>query len=471
MNKFAFVLALSFVVFAGCTNSKKIRTEEPLTLNVTSTGPTALEVFEDTCEIDHSKLNVPTENETQRLSIHNVKNGAICGSKDGGKTWTHLGHVILPIEGGVWKPTQRNNKVFAFNFLRGESNVFASAINNLHIRLSDPAGYVLPADTKIQPIHSHAVSIAPKETLDLNPIDLADEDGKRRVAVTDIPGGQTIFSGEWTSRIGAAAYMGDGKTFAPIPYDLGPNANVENRSYILIVTAQAKKQVEYLEFENKKGGLAYAKYEGEELQPIARVTQAVRGIGRFDGSGFLQMPGQVRANHPGVLDIGTTDVNIDPTVDKTLNPPAYKQADYFGGFQIVPSHHYEDTSMSKEPKGIAHEVYMVLAPLTGPTNGLERYDLGLEGTFPLFKDGLHAGKGTTYFQFGEGTQYIELNDAVKQGMFKHKEVKKVLDTNGNPVLDANGKPVTTETIVTVEHLRGKILDALTGVTKIKLVMK
>lgn len=465
-----FVALFVILLVAGCSKGTKITSaKDGNPGNLNSRQDVTDEIFENTCEIDHSNLNVSVSSEMHRIIIHNVKNGAICGSKDAGKSWTLLGHVLLPIEGGIWKPTQKQFKVYAFNFLRGNSNVFASAINNLHIRFSDPVGYELPRDTKVPPLPAHGVSFAPREMLSGNPLDLLDEDGKRRCGITDIPGGKGIFSGEWTSRIGASAFMGNGKTFSAIPYDLGPNSADPERSYILILNPNPVQKVEYLEFENKKDGLAFAKFENQDPKPIARVLQAVKGIGRFDGSQFLQRPGQVRANHPGVLDIGTTDINTDPTIPQNINPPAYLNVDNFGGFQIVPSHHYYDDSMAKNPKGIANEVYLVVGPLDA--QGIpQRYDLGLEGTFPLFNGGLLAGNGTTYFQFGEGTEYIELNDAVKLGLFKHTEKVKTLDSNGNPVLDSNGKPVTTDQVVRVDHLRGKILDVLSGVTKIKLVM-
>lgn len=377
--------------------------------------------------------------ELHRILIQNYVGGLIQGSKDGGASWTQLGKVLKPATGGVWLPAV-DNGVTAFNYLRGPSNIFASAINNIHIRFSDPVGYTLPTDPKVQPIEGHGITIAP---LEAGPKPSLDSKGRSRTILTNIPGGTSIYSGEWSPRIGSTVLMGDGKTFAPIPYNKGPDSRVVAQSQILIITEKAKKEIEYIQFQNVQGGMLYVKRTGETPMQAARVIKPVQGIGRFAGSGFLLQPGQVRANHAGVVDVGTTDVNIDPDVPVT-NPRAATKLEYFGGFQIVPSFHWNDKAMENAHK--VEWVYVVIEKLFSPSV-INRYDQGIEGTYPLFKDGVRAGTGTTYFKFQNDLKWYEINYAQQQGKFRKKDG------------------------TVVRHLRGHIPDALHEVTEVKIVFE
>lgn len=375
--------------------------------------------------------------ELHRIHIQNLKGGKIQGSKDGGKTWVHLGKVVAPVNGGVWLPAV-DNGVTAFNYLRGPSGIFASAINNIHIRFSDPKGYTLPTNPKIQPIEARGISISPRESGTKPSLD---SKGRSRSILTNIPGGTSIFSGEWSPRIGSEVVMGKGKSFSSIPYNVGPDSRITSRSELIIITYRAKSEIEYIQFQNMNDGLVSVKRAGEAPVDVARVLKPVKGVGRFIGSGFLKKPGQIRANHAGVIDIGTTDVNTDPALLKS-DPLAPTKLEYFGGIQIVPSFHWNDKAMENAHK--SDWVYAVLEPLQSPPT-MDRYDQGLEGSYPLFKDGVRAGTGTTYFKFQNDTAWYELSEAQKLGKFKREDGS------------------------VVKHLRGHIKDALHLVTDVKVV--
>lgn len=377
---------------------------------------------------------LPKSTELRRLLIENSAGGAIQGSRDGGKTWTQLGKVVRPIQGGIWLPTVKPYGVLAFNFLRGPSNVFATAVNAVHLRFSDPTGYELPLNPKDPLVTPHGASLLPREIIE----DPASTPA--HAALTDIPAGTGIFGPDWSPRVGSRIYLGDGQNWRSIPYAQGPDVGTPGRSKLLIVTEKQPNEIEWVEFENTQGGQVLVKREGEtEPVRVAKVLQPVRGIGRFVGSELIPRPGVIRANHAGVFCIGTTDAKSDPS----SIPPKTDVNEIRGGFQIVPSHHYQDQSMSNG--GDHGYVYMVVGPWEDPSN-LDRYDRGIDGQYPLFRHGFQAGGGQTYMRFRGDPLWYELNLAIRQGKFKNAQ--------GN----------------VVEHLRGIQKDVFSEVTHIRHVL-
>jgi hypothetical protein len=375
--------------------------------------------------------------ETHRVLIHDVTGGEITGSRDGGKTWQLIGHVTKPVDGAIWLPTVLPDQVFAFFYLRGPSDVFGTAVNAMHLRFSDPAGYTLPQDLSAPLISPHAVSIVPVENGGGTPTDPTVEHS----ILTDIHGGTGIFGKEWSAKVGSQVLMGDGTTFAPIPYETGPDSRDPKRAWILIRVQAEADPIEYLEFENQVGGKVLMKRANEAPEQVAKVTKAVQGIGRFIGSEFVPYPGAIRANHPGVLDIGTTDIHTDPLFARGV-PAGTDLNELRGGFQIVPSHHFQDASIDfGKGKGM---VNLVVGPITDPPS-LVRYDLGVDGRYPVFQEGMRGGIGVTYLQFKGDPRWYEMQDALKAGKFK---------TSNGTVLS---------------HLRGFIPDALVEVTAFRVM--
>jgi len=279
-------------------------------------------------------------------------------------------------------------------------------------------------------VDPRGVSILPKDTAtDAGP-------GESRSAITDIPAGTGLFGPEWSPKIGAKVFMGDGTRWAPIPYEYGPTDQVASRSRILIVTPRARNEIEWVHFENKPQGRVIVKLAGEATEyHVAKVIQPVLGTGRFVGSEFIRKPGVLRANHAGVFCVGTTDKNVDPAI-----PAGTPINELRGGFQILPSHHYQDPSMSSG--GDHGFVYMVVGPIQDPVD-LVRYDRGIDGQYPLFRNGFRAGGGRTEMRFQGDAKWYELQDAVKAGRFRR----------------ADG--------TVIQHLRGVIPDAFREVTDIR----
>ena len=87
-------------------------------------------------------------------------------------------------------------------------------------------------------------------------------------------------------------------------------------------------EIEYFEIENKELGKAwYRDADGEDHQ-FAVVESPVSGTGRFEGS-LYQGRGMVRANHPGVICVSTSEKR------------------QIGGFQIIPLSHTYSTEMQR----------------------------------------------------------------------------------------------------------------------------
>jgi hypothetical protein len=87
------------------------------------------------------------------------------------------------------------------------------------------------------------------------------------------------------------------------------------------------EEIDYIEIQNKEGGLAWYHDKGGDHQ-FAVVESGVTGTGRFEGT-LYQDIGKVRANHPGVICVSTTN-KYD-----------------IGGFQIVPLTHTYSKEMQK----------------------------------------------------------------------------------------------------------------------------
>lgn len=373
--------------------------------------------------------------ELHRLWIDNNTGGQVRGSRDGGATWTKIGSVVKPVKGGIWRPTVENG-VLAFNFLRGPSSVFASAVNAMHVRFSDPAGYQLPEDFEAELVEPRGFSYFPVE-------ELPNTTNSRHAGVLSFRGGTGIFGPEWAPKVNSQVFLARGQDLVSLNYPGSSKDGVDVGDQLVIVTLQNSSAVEWIEFDNQIGGMVLCKQAGKEPSPIAKVLRPVQGIGRFGGSEYIQRPGTVRANHAGVLDIGTTDINTDPA--KPGDARGVDVAELRGGIQIVPSHHWRDRSMNA---GSDHPfVYMVVGPIQDPVH-LKRYDMGIDGRFPLFNSVFQAGSGVTYLKFkGDDASWIELNQAVKEGRFK----------------TSSGK--------IVRHLRGYIKDAMIEVTAIRFVNK
>lgn len=259
--------------------------------------------------------------------------------------------------------------VLAYNYLRGDSSVFATAVNNLHFRLSDPDGYVLPDNVDIPPVTARGFTIAPIEGGSGN-----------HVISTNIHAGTKIF-GIYSPRVGDLITVND----RPIKYD---DVSPLNK---VIKVRTCKTSIDYINLQNKVGGSIIARYlDGTETQ-IGKVIKPVTGVGRFIGSEYANS-GKLRANHAGVICFSTAETNR-------------------GGFQIVPSHHFRDRSMNRG--GDHHEVFMEVGPVVDPPD-LKRYDRGIDGRAPLFTGTFRANTSQVLVKTTISEGFLEFEKARSQ---------------------------------------------------------
>jgi hypothetical protein len=282
---------------------------------------------------------VTEENSPETVELHRVRfvnsvNGPIEVSRDGGKTWTRIGNVMLTA--GTVNPNGYTASGWA-----PVGRVAATAVNAVHIKVAqnNAVGVTL--------------SLMPKEFFTPPPPDYASYFARSASIITDIPAGTGFFGGAESPFVGNKVLLErNGGAPAPIAEDYVP---ADGDAIIVVVERPVKYPVE-IEFENRFGGFVTVRYPGGESKLIGEVLKPVAGVGRFEGSVYADV-GRLRANHTGVVCVSTSPVGE------------------IGGFQILPDNH----GMSQEMfRARLLTQWMVVGPpsVTDPS---------LEGVAPLFR--------------------------------------------------------------------------------------
>jgi hypothetical protein len=244
--------------------------------------------------------------------------------------------------------------------------VCATAVNAMHIKTRHD--YTTGRST--------VFSILPKEFVNFDPAHYNSYYSESASVVTDIPAGSGIFGGLWAPTVGSKVYSAPAGWQWPagwtLPAGAAPGSVPDGlaqlpESYapaagetLVIPVVRRKYNPEYIEFENRFGGIVWVKELGLDPYPIAQVLKPVAGAGRFGGSQYAER-GRIRANHPGVICISTSDKGD------------------IGGFQIIPRDH----AMSPEMTYARTKTqWMVVGPLWA-------FDPSWEGLPPLFTDYLY----------------------------------------------------------------------------------
>jgi len=274
--------------------------------------------------------------EIARVRLNNVKNGVIEGSRDEGKTWSPIGHILVPV-------IKTNPKGYNASKYGPQGTVVATAVNAIHLK----AGQNKPENRGI------IWSLAPMAEDAAGKNSLQSEVSPQSAAFTDMPGGTGLFGGPFTPFVGNPIFLDNDKNnnLTPLPDNYVPKLG---DSWVLQVRRPARYPREIV-FENRFGGLITIKYPGEDPKPIGQVLRPVVGVGRFVGSYFSEV-GRLRANHNGVIDISTSPRGT------------------VGSFQIVPANH----AQSPETHYIRELTqWMVVGPISA-------LDPSWEGTAPLY---------------------------------------------------------------------------------------
>jgi len=275
--------------------------------------------------------------EIYRLRIVNDVKGAITASRDGGKSWTVIGHVLTYTEkvsrdgytASKWAPM---------------SAIAATAVNAIHIR----TGYNANQDRGV------VFSVVPLET--------STEEGKELQArlsylspdstiYTDMPAGTGIFGGDWAPILGNPVLLETSAGLTPFPLNAAPRKG----DVLVIPVLQPVDSPQAFIFENRFGGfITELGWDGKQTV-IGQVLKPVCGVGRFTGARYADV-GRLRANHNGVIDIGLAHHGET------------------AGFQIIPREHAMSPEMERAR---TFTQWMVIGPL-------DARDPSWEGTAPLF---------------------------------------------------------------------------------------
>jgi len=258
-----------------------------------------------------------------RIKIVNTREGSIEASFNKGISWEGLGKVLLPAK-------KINPKGFTASMWGKTSEVTATAVNAIHIRCEG---------------EKSIFSIVPVEFIE-GFKNYRSYTGGNSSIYTDIPGGKSLFGG------GLAPYVGNNVLVN------GKKAKneINEGDIIEIFVERPIKYPKEIVFENIFGGKIIASFDNDEKVVVGEVLRPVYGVGRFEGSLFLN-PGRIRANHTGVIDISTSPSNR------------------VGGFQIIPAGH----AQSKEMIYARLKTQWMIVSSTSIDGG------SLEGLPPLFK--------------------------------------------------------------------------------------
>ena len=297
-----------------------------------------------------------------RLRVVNDYSGPVEVSLDGGSSWMMLGKVDRPAL--IFNPDAFRASGYIEN-----GTVAATAVNAIHIKVGDSGADPVNTSEK----SGRTISIMPRGT------DQSKEPNSR--ILTNIEGGTLIFK-EWSPFVGNKVLLEKGDELIQIPDDYTPS--IGDR-IVIPVTAPESAPREIL-FENRLDGNVYLCYSDAEREPVAKVLRPVKGTGRFGGTLFA-LPSSVRANHPGVIDISTSNVFSGEYSEAPLEEA--------GGFQIIPSRH----ANTPELKGVwTSTQWMIVGPID------ENF---LEGAYPLFRGLIRPGYDVDG-KFGDSDVWVKL---------------------------------------------------------------
>ncbi len=277
--------------------------------------------------------------ELHRIRIENENGGAIEVSPDGGANWLEIGSVL--------RPARRLVEGYAATRWSQDGTVCCSAVHGLRIRVrrcsEDGRGALF--------------ALTPKEFASPPPGFGGFDPGAAGI-YTDIRAGTGVFR-SLAPFVGNRAYIEYSDHLEPLPRTYEPTVG----DTIVLIVERPRRHPSALVFETRPGGAVTMEFADGTVERIATVERPVRGVGRFDATGYTGV-GCINTNHAGVITISTApDHNGEPLFDDPFGETR-------GGFMIQPNRHAEN-------EGKPIEQVMVVGPVRAGAPALE-------GQPPLF---------------------------------------------------------------------------------------
>lgn len=310
------------------------------------------------------------DQELYRIRVTNRELGSVEVSADGGKTYLKVGKVTLP---ATFSSTGYAASIYAV-----PGTVAATAVHGIRIKTAGVKECSRDA--------SMVMSIVPLEFAEIPKGYGGYKSGSSSIC-TDIPTGQAIFR-NLAPLVGNKVFRQVGDELAPLTDGYIPQSG----DILTIIVTIPERYPEAITIENREGGKVEAVYpDGRET--IAKVQRPVRGVGRFDATGYTGV-GRINTNHSGVLTISTA-----PMADggKDGSPVETR-----GGFMIQPSRHAK----------LALEIAQVM--IVGPVSRewLEGSPPLFSGHFGLFYDPADETKSFVVDARKKGTDWMPLPQVV-----------------------------------------------------------
>jgi len=275
--------------------------------------------------------------ELYRVRVMNRDGGPVEVSADGGQSYSRVGKVTRPATTSV--------RGYLASVYASPGTVAATAVHGIRIK-TDGARGCGREEARIISIVPREFAVAPKGFGGHVP-------GSSGIC-TDIPAGEAIFR-NLAPFVGNPVFRQIGERLAPLAEGYAPR---DGDILVIIVRIPVRYPREII-LENRAGGRVEVVYaDGRET--IARVQRPVRGVGRFDATGYTGV-GRINTNHTGVLTISTAPVGRG---EKDGSPVETR-----GGFMLQPSRHARTSSETAQ--------ILVVAPVS-------EGDPWLEGAPPLF---------------------------------------------------------------------------------------
>lgn len=263
-----------------------------------------------------SSLSAQTDsNELYRIRIQNCTDGFIQASSDGGKTYTKIGIVTNPAE--------KTAEGFLASKYVEPGKIAATAVHGLRIKTEGNF-------TDVRQKHK-IFSIVPKE-FSVTPKGFGGHIAGTSGIYTDIPAGYAIFR-NLAPFAGDSIYLEQNGQMHHMPIGYTPN-----QGDILVIVVNHRLLPKEVIFQNEKNGSVKAIYDDRE-EIIGKVSSPVKGIGRFDATGYTGL-GAVNTNHPGVITISTTPLNGGEM--------GQQKKETRGGFQIIPDSNAKTLDITKQ---------------------------------------------------------------------------------------------------------------------------